>query len=48
MHLHEVNSLSGLEGEEVRSGGFVAKTLLVWKHGVDFDGHIQLHSWQTA
>ena len=19
-----------------------------WKHGVDFDGHIQLHSWQTA
>ena len=32
----------------VGSGGFVAKTLIGEKHGVDFDGHIRLHSWQTA
>ena len=40
--------MSGLEGQEVRSGGVVAETLLGGKHGLDFDGHIQLHSWQTA
>ena len=28
MHLHEVNQLVWIEGQEVRSGGFVAKTLL--------------------